>query len=133
MKEKFAIVILVIFSFVVAEIYCGGTSYKESSSSLPPSSNSRSASARCSGNARCGGSTSPSPSPSCPNECQQNFEQDPESCECRCTKSSECEKGYYWLEDACSCLLVCDYIMECPADQKWDFIKCGCVEDQSSE
>jgi hypothetical protein len=115
MKEKCLISFVIVFSFVIAEICCGGITFEESSSSVPPPSGSR------------------SPSPSCSNECQQNFEQDPETCECRCTKSSECEQGYYWLEDACSCLLVCDYVMECPADQKWDFIKCGCVDEQPSD
>jgi hypothetical protein len=39
-----------------------------------------------------------------------------------------CPRGYIWgLWGMCQCVLACDYIMECPAGQKWDFIECGCV------
>jgi hypothetical protein len=39
-----------------------------------------------------------------------------------------CPRGYIWgLWGGCECYLACDYIMECPPGQEWDFIECGCV------
>lgn len=59
--------------------------------------------------------------------------------ECRCVDDpnqpspscapQSCPRGYIWgLWGECQCYLACDYVMECPNGQRWDFIECGCVE-----
>jgi hypothetical protein len=73
----------------------------------------------------------------CGLSCPQGSELDVINCECIPTDTSPtpkqciekpCKRGYqFFAEPICDCMLTCDYIEECPAGEKWDFIECGCV------
>jgi hypothetical protein len=58
-----------------------------------------------------------------PGVIESDFMESPRECD----PSITCQRGYYLHPELCECFLTCDYVMQCEAGYKWDFIECGCV------
>lgn len=64
--------------------------------------------------------------------CEENYSFD-DKCECQCALSqNNCTDYEMFDPTSCRCFINmgCDYIMECPRGQHWDFGVCGCVPNE---